>query len=519
MRCFAHLRLSSVLNEEDCAGRLQGSWGQLTRAGTSRSSFNRLLVDSLAAICGNMNASFRTAFWAMCLGLTVPMMLFVGVELTSGGRTSANRKAAGVMGAGSLRSQWGGESIPATAGNDSDPKGQKAPRSVRRVAGPQTQADRRGGNPRPEFRGARLSPDLEPDIEPDRPMNSINPAPWDERDSGFSSLNGALSSSASVMLDPQLEPDLQEVDDAGVVARHPTYPVSTRPRSPYVPGHHGPSGLPTSRIESQLDEIIGYLERLSAASSARSPALPVVDPMQQAADLLIRLQQARRIQDLAGQILDQPAPKEAPRPVPTAKPGPQVPAPTLQEPGAHRLQPTPVPNANEPSPAPVIVPQSNRQRKEEADDLKPAGGLRMTPSDSTPAGTVPATKAEPPIVRPQSMTKTGRGPVTTANIQRSAGANIIRQTVGTGPRINPAREKVTRKPVPRSSERRRVIAVVDGCDMSVQEKVKSPFAVAAAPQALGASALPANRPLPDAREARKAGESPFSGRRIPSNPE
>jgi hypothetical protein len=29
-----------------------------------------------------MNASFRTAFWAMCLGFTVPMVLFVGVELT-----------------------------------------------------------------------------------------------------------------------------------------------------------------------------------------------------------------------------------------------------------------------------------------------------------------------------------------------------------------------------------------------------------------------------------------------------
>ncbi len=33
-----------------------------------------------------MNASFRTAFWAMCLGLTVPMVLFVGVELTTGSK-------------------------------------------------------------------------------------------------------------------------------------------------------------------------------------------------------------------------------------------------------------------------------------------------------------------------------------------------------------------------------------------------------------------------------------------------
>src|SRR4029077_17278980 len=39
-----------------------------------------------------MNASFRTAFWAMCLGLMVPMVLFIGAEVIAPGSTS--RKAA-----------------------------------------------------------------------------------------------------------------------------------------------------------------------------------------------------------------------------------------------------------------------------------------------------------------------------------------------------------------------------------------------------------------------------------------
>ena len=53
-----------------------------------------------------MNASFRTAFWAMCLGLTVPMVLLVGVELTSGGRAARKSSLAAADSNASLRSQW-----------------------------------------------------------------------------------------------------------------------------------------------------------------------------------------------------------------------------------------------------------------------------------------------------------------------------------------------------------------------------------------------------------------------------
>src|SRR5579859_7767823 len=53
-----------------------------------------------------MNTSFRTAFWAMCLGLTVPMVLFIGVEMSPGGRAARKSSAAAADYRGSLRSFW-----------------------------------------------------------------------------------------------------------------------------------------------------------------------------------------------------------------------------------------------------------------------------------------------------------------------------------------------------------------------------------------------------------------------------
>ena len=52
-----------------------------------------------------MNASFRTAFWAMCLGLTVPMVLFIGVELMSPGSTSRKTAVAAADSNESLQSR------------------------------------------------------------------------------------------------------------------------------------------------------------------------------------------------------------------------------------------------------------------------------------------------------------------------------------------------------------------------------------------------------------------------------
>src|SRR5262245_25753859 len=53
-----------------------------------------------------MNASFRTAFWALCLGLTVPMILFVGVELASGGRPARKSGVPAADRRRSLRDLW-----------------------------------------------------------------------------------------------------------------------------------------------------------------------------------------------------------------------------------------------------------------------------------------------------------------------------------------------------------------------------------------------------------------------------
>src|SRR5262249_58838912 len=53
-----------------------------------------------------MNASFRTAFWALCLGLTVPMILFVGVELASSGRPAQQSGVPAADRRRSLRDLW-----------------------------------------------------------------------------------------------------------------------------------------------------------------------------------------------------------------------------------------------------------------------------------------------------------------------------------------------------------------------------------------------------------------------------
>src|SRR5437016_4172423 len=52
-----------------------------------------------------MNASFRTAFWALCLGLTVPMVLFVAARLTTHGLDRRAAAMASADRAGSLRTR------------------------------------------------------------------------------------------------------------------------------------------------------------------------------------------------------------------------------------------------------------------------------------------------------------------------------------------------------------------------------------------------------------------------------
>jgi hypothetical protein len=249
-----------------------------------------------------MNASFRTAFWAMCLGLTVPMMLFVGVELTSGGRTTANRKLATVISPGSLEKQW------KTGEADGD-----APRPGAKT----TKAPRR-----PDAGGVRLEPRLEPEA--------------------------VLASDATnqgAILDPRIEPDPSLVEETTPARRRfPALSTAARPRVEIVPGDDpGERPVAGKRIEAQLDGILGHLDRLVTVLGDRK-SLP--DPMQQATELLLRLQEARRVQGLAAQVPELAAPASPPAtaspiaaPSTNDVPPPPAPAPAPSQPGPERATP------------------------------------------------------------------------------------------------------------------------------------------------------------------------------------
>src|SRR5262245_1503989 len=120
-----------------------------------------------------MNASFRTAFWALCLGLTVPMVLFVGVELTSGGNASRQAPLTAYEHRGSLRGYW----------QKVDP--QLAIRAPHSATGT-----------------SNSTVDLHPETPPRRPIFAQTPAR-----SPSKRIDAAESSDSKVVLGPQLESD------------------------------------------------------------------------------------------------------------------------------------------------------------------------------------------------------------------------------------------------------------------------------------------------------------------------
>lgn len=270
-----------------------------------------------------MNASFRTAFWAMCLGLTVPMTLFVGVELTSGGRAPANRRNAAAMASGSLQSRW---SIrPGPAGVSPDPADRPHPHAK--------SVDKRDAARRSRQReGATLGPLIEPD-DAIQDGNEIGP---------------------QVVLGPQLESDPSATDEpVSFGTRLAATPTGVRPRAEIVPNEIRSAQRPaSSRIETQLDEILGQLDRLATSVSNRQPAS---DPMQQAVELLKRLQQARLIQEQAARVPEISAPEvPAERPVaPVESPATLQTAPAPASEGSAEPIELPAPSTPVPVPAPA----------------------------------------------------------------------------------------------------------------------------------------------------------------------
>lgn len=223
-----------------------------------------------------MNASFRTAFWAMCLGLTVPMMLLVGVEMTSHGRGARGALTAGNQG-GSLRNRLESAQRKSDPGK-SDPgktaQGRSAPASADDVASEmalntigQVQL---GTDLEDESNDPKIVLGLEPDADP------IVPEPSGARQRRLPAyVTGARSKA-------RLNPDLEPLPAA--------------------------SSQSSAALEARLAGIQQHLDKIgqSIAGQAQREAAP--DPVVQAAELLKQLQQARAIDKLASRINEQVTP-------------------------------------------------------------------------------------------------------------------------------------------------------------------------------------------------------------------
>jgi hypothetical protein len=115
--------------------------------------------------------------------------------------------------------------------------------------------------------------------------------------------------------------------------------------------------------------------------------------------------------------------------------------------------------------------------------------------------------------------KAPRGSVTTAGVGATPRGTAIRQTVATRTSTERPVEKVTRKPLPERAARRKGSTVVDGCDVSASSRVKSPFEVALIPQSGKAFTRSSAGAEADKSDEKQRVNSPFSGRRLPTNPE
>lgn len=198
-----------------------------------------------------MNASFRTAFWALCLGLTVPMLLFVGVELTSGGHASRKTALANKDSRGSLRTQ-----LEKKAGSKSSRTGD------------------------PELGSPQLSLETEPDL-------------------------------AGVVLDRELEPEQgPAAAEPQRDRRIPAFITGVRPTAKSPLGAAVPSAgvANAAGIETRLADIQRNLDQLGRTIADQSNRKPQGDPVVQVAELLRQLRQARELEKVA-ELLPEPPPK------------------------------------------------------------------------------------------------------------------------------------------------------------------------------------------------------------------
>ncbi len=253
-----------------------------------------------------MNTSFRTAFWAMCLGLIVPMVLYVGAEL-SGGRSQRRPDKALADHHGSLR-EYLQKVGPKTA--DRKSTGHQSPRQT--ASGT---ANRRAEPPRVE-----------------------KPAPEDPK-------------LPAVVLGPLLETDLTATEPARD-RRIPARSLAGRPRVEILPEPEtvaGPGQPAGPDLETRLAGIQRNLDRLESVLAVQAQRPPPVDVVQQTAEILKLLREAREFENASSQSSSVAAPEERADPAKIAS-NPSDVLPEKEKSSReydaeldHAEQPTPVP--------------------------------------------------------------------------------------------------------------------------------------------------------------------------------
>jgi hypothetical protein len=217
-----------------------------------------------------MNASFRTAFWAMCLGLSVPMVLFVGVELTSGGRVPRKSMAAA--------EQTGSRAKREAAQPGSTPRDLRNPNTA------QIPSDTSS----PKLAGDKSSSD------------------------GADNLVARDPADAKVFLDPEIEPETAPSEGGGGHDRRiPAFVARRQQKRDTIPKPE-PTGLATSMIGAEIDArlagIQSHLDDLGREIARQGQREPPGDPLKQTAEILRQLRDARELERLADRSVAQSTP-------------------------------------------------------------------------------------------------------------------------------------------------------------------------------------------------------------------
>lgn len=256
-----------------------------------------------------MNQPFRTAFWAMCLGLTLPMLLFIGAELVSG------NQHAPLLSQGNRHPNAGKAAIQSDNRSDRahDPNFQRvrakesssspsiaaASRAARQPSAARTPLPGNAGEtPEPATSVASRMPAQLEAIEPE--LADLSLPPWSSRpDSAAPGSSPVVP--GGVQLGPQLEQDtgIQGIN-VGLETRKPDRNLPGR--LPQSPVESGAAREPSSaQIETRLARIQQHLDQLTHTLLMQTQQKQQ-EQLQQSSQLMQQIQQAGRLQELERQL-------------------------------------------------------------------------------------------------------------------------------------------------------------------------------------------------------------------------